>query len=535
MKFFLRVAFSGLTAVALILGIMVTGSAAQATVTPSSGPVGGGTSVTVAGIAFVSVQTGEDFSVGLTSEGTLYSWGRNTFGQLGNGSTTNSFTPVPVKGEDGVGVLSGVVDFSAGLYHVLALTTSGLYAWGDNSYGQLGDGTVNNALTPVRVVGVGGSGLLTGVTAVSGGGFHSMVLSSGHVYTWGLNSFGQLGINSTTDQNTPVQVLGPGANGFLSGVNSVSAGMVHNVVTTSTAVFSWGGNFFGQLGVGTFNDSLTPVQVLGVGGNGFFPSSDSITAGGGFTLALSGGNVYSWGNNTDGQLGDGTSIIRNVPVPVLNQQGTGALSGVSSIVAASYNSYAIVPDGVYVWGSNSGGGLCIDVPAVQTPFSSLPVYILGETGSAPLTNVLSISGGNRTTNIVTPSGIHSCGFGYYGQFGNGSTVDSARVTPGPRFEATGLSFGGIAGGSFVSSTGTLTALTPPGAVGAVNVIGTANVFGGTLSATPATVSWNAGTFTYEAALANTGAPNNAPLLIGSGIAVLLGIGLLFALRRENRK
>lgn len=531
MKFFLRALAAGLTALAVILGIMVTSSSALATVTPSSGPVEGGTSVTVEGIEFVSVQTGEDFSVGLTSEGTLYSWGRNTNGQLGNGSTTNSFTPVPVQGQGGTGILSGVTSVDVGYYHVLALTASGLYAWGDNAYGQVGNGSNSDALTPVKVIGVGATGLLSGVSAVSAGGYHSIALSSGNVFAWGSNSFGQLGNNTTTDESSPVQVLGVGATGFLSEVQTISSGGAHNVVSTSSAVFGWGSNGFGQLGDGTTNHSLVPIRTRGVGGSGFFPAADSLSAGGGFTLAQIGGNVFSWGNNFDGQLGDGSNTQRNVPVAVNNQQGNAPLSGVLSIAAAAYNSYAIVSDGVFVWGSNSGGGLCIGVPAVQTPSSSLPIYILAETGSTPLNDIQSISGGNRATNIVTPTGIVSCGYGYFGQFGNGSTDDSSRVVPGPRFVATGVDFGSTQGLDFADVAGTLTVTAPPGNAGVVDVIGAANVYGGSVAATPATVSWNAGAFTYEAALAKTSSPDLFPAGVLAGVVLLSGLTVLLAFRR----
>ena len=148
MKLFHRALVSGATAVAMILAFLFSSSGAQATVTPSSGPTSGGTTITVQGISFVSVHTGENYALGLTSEGTLYSWGANQWGQLGNGSTSNSNTPQPVLGEGGVGILQGVTQVSAGTYHVIAVTPEGVFAWGDNQFGQLGIGTTSNQANP---------------------------------------------------------------------------------------------------------------------------------------------------------------------------------------------------------------------------------------------------------------------------------------------------------------------------------------------------------------------------------------------------
>lgn len=271
MKLFHRALVSGATAVTMILAILFSSSIAQATVTPSSGPTSGGTTITVQGISFVSVHTGENYALGLTSEGTLYSWGANQWGQLGNGSTSNSNTPQPVLGEGGVGILQGVTQVSAGTYHVIAVTPEGVFAWGDNQFGQLGIGTTSNQANPFpsKVVGLNGNGYLSGVTQIVASGFHSMAIVDGSVYSWGSNSWGQLGDNTVIDKNVPTRVLGESGTGYLTGITSIASRGAHSLASSGTALYAWGANAFGQLGFGTTTPSSVPLRVLGPNGNGF--------------------------------------------------------------------------------------------------------------------------------------------------------------------------------------------------------------------------------------------------------------------------
>ncbi|MGA9761947.1 MAG: hypothetical protein WBQ14_05950 [Gaiellaceae bacterium] len=169
--------------------------------------VGGGTS-TLSNVTQISA--GYDHSCALLLSGAVDCWGFGGYGQLGNGAYVVSTTPVQVKGVGGTGTLSNVTQISAGGDHSCALLSGGTAnCWGDNEYGQVGDGSLNNRWTPVQVKGVGGTGTLSNVTQITAGGSHSCVLlSGGTVNCWGDNVYGQLGDGSTDDKWTPVSVTG---------------------------------------------------------------------------------------------------------------------------------------------------------------------------------------------------------------------------------------------------------------------------------------------------------------------------------------
>jgi alpha-tubulin suppressor-like RCC1 family protein len=263
-----------------------------------------------------AIAGGENWSLALKSDGTLWAWGENAIGQLGDGTTIERLTPVQV----GMPPLSHVTAIAAGQGHNLALKDDGtVWAWGLNLVGQLGDGTTIERLTPVQV----GVPPLSGVTAVAGGNNHSLALKSdGTVWTWGWNINGQLGDGTTTDRNTPAVVPIQS----VSGVKALAAGQNYSVALKDDGtVWTWGQNLVGQLGDGTTIERHTPVQV------GMPHLSDVIAiaahSGGGHNLALrSSGIVQAWGWNINGQLGDGTTTDRPFPVQVENLNGTTAIA-----------------------------------------------------------------------------------------------------------------------------------------------------------------------------------------------------------------
>jgi alpha-tubulin suppressor-like RCC1 family protein len=192
------------------------------------------------------------------SSNNVIAWGENSLGQLGNGTTTNSDVPVAVSG------LSGVTAVDAGGGVSLALLGDGtVMAWGGNELGTLGDGTTTNSDVPVKVSG------LSGVTAISAGkGDHSLaLLSNGTVVAWGDNAYGQLGDGTTTSSDVPVAVSG------LSGVTAISAGALHSLALLANGtVMAWGLGANGQVGDGAREGSSTPVHVCAVGTAGPCPS-----------------------------------------------------------------------------------------------------------------------------------------------------------------------------------------------------------------------------------------------------------------------
>jgi len=259
-------------------------------------------------------------------------WGYNSNGQLGDGTTTNSLTPVQVQG------LLNVVQVATGGWHTCAVKQDGTaWCWGWNGVGSLGDGTTTHRYTPVQVQN------LSNVIQVTAGFNHTCaVKQDGTVWCWGYNNRGQLGDGTTTNRYTPVQVKN------LSGATQVTAGHSYTCALKGDGtVWCWGSNTYGELGDGTTTHRYTPVRVLNLTG------VVQVVVGGHHTCALKqDGTVWCWGDNRYGQLGDGITGTRCTPVQVKN------LSGVVQVTAGYYHTCALKQDGtVWCWGNNSYGQL----------------------------------------------------------------------------------------------------------------------------------------------------------------------------------
>jgi alpha-tubulin suppressor-like RCC1 family protein len=325
-----------------------------------------------------------------SAKGNVQSWGDNASGDLGDGLTPPSSTPVAVS------KLSGVIAVAAGGDHSLALLSNGtVEAWGSNAYGELGDGSTTASSTPVAVSG------LSGVTAIAAGGSHSLaLLSNGTVEAWGQNNNGELGNGATADSSTPVAVSG------LSGVTAVAAGDNHSLALLSNGtVVAWGQGGIGQLGDGTTSDSATPVAVSGLSG------VTAIAAGAADSVALlTGGTVETWGDNDNGELGNGSTLpSSSTPVAV------SGLSGVTAIAAGDYHDLAVLSNGtVDGWGYNDAGQL----GNASTTSSSTPVAVSG------LTGVTAITAGVADSFALLSSGtVEAWGYNSSGQLGDASTTN----------------------------------------------------------------------------------------------------------------
>jgi len=328
-----------------------------------------------------------------TTDGTLWAWGYNSYGQLGDNTTTQRKTPIQVTG------LSNVVATAAGYRHSLALRSDGsLWAWGDNAYGQLGNGNNTVQKTAIQI--------MTGVAAVAAGDYHSIALKTdGTVWTWGRNSDGQLGDSSTTNRNSPYQVTG------LSLAIAVGAGGGHSLVIESGtgAMKAWGRNGNGQLGVGsTYTRSTVPVTVGVV--------SMATATEGGFNFSFArryDGTLYGWGQNNAGQLGFGDTTQR--PTPTLLT----SIGDVSAVSNGAYHAVALQSDGtVSAWGHNLNGS----VGDGTTTYRYSPVEI------TTLAGVVAIASGDYHNVAVTSDGeVWTWGYNNGGMIGDGTTVN--RLAP----------------------------------------------------------------------------------------------------------
>jgi YVTN family beta-propeller protein len=380
-------------------------------------------------------------------------WGYNLDGELGNGSFTTS-SPYGISSPGAVSGLSGVVAVAGGQFHSLAVKSDGtVWAWGSNNYAQLGYAVESNSDTPGQVIGPGGSGFLTGVVAIAGGGAHSLALKSdGTVWAWGNNGNGQLGDGTTTTTGMPVQVSG------LTGVVAIAGGGAHSLAVKSDGtVWAWGNNGNGQLGNGTFVASNTPVQVSGLLG--------VVAIAGGVTHSLalkSDGTVWAWGNNGNGQLGNGTFVASNTPV-----QASG-LSGIVAIAAdgIGFHSIALKSDGtVWAWGDNELG----ELGNGTFTESDTPVQVSGLSGVVAIA-----AGGYHSLTLMSDRTVWDWGANDSGELGNGSFATSPPEGIPLSAQVSGLNgVVAIAGGGGHSLV-LVSPNSPPTATN-VNIIGTPNV------------------------------------------------------------
>ncbi len=278
--------------------------------------------------------TGYNFTCALTTAGAVLCWGNNQFGQLGDGTTTDRLFAAPVSGLD-----SGVTAIAAGTSHVCALASGAVKCWGRNVTGQLGDGNFNGyTASPVNTL-----GLPAGITRIVAGDGHTCALTAGGgAKCWGDNSFGQLGTGAPPNLAVPGDVFG-----LTSGVADIVAGAVHTcATTTSGAMRCWGRGAQGRLGTGNLDGQPTPANVVGMSSG-----VTSIAAGGLHTCAVRNGAVRCWGGNNQGGLGDGTQDSRMLPIPVI-----GLASGMASVYAGDRHSCARAVSGlVTCWGDDGSG------------------------------------------------------------------------------------------------------------------------------------------------------------------------------------
>lgn len=332
------------------------------------------------------IAAGASHSLAVRADGSLWAWGSNAQGQLGDGTTVQRNTRVQI----GIGSTWRTV--GAGDLHSMAVRNDGtLWTWGDNSVGQLGDGTTVQRNAPVQV------GSANTWTAVEGGRFHSLALrADGTLWAWGDNFFGEVGDGSQTDRSAPVQV------GTATNWTAIAAGRFHSLaVRADGTLWAWGRNSEGQLGDGTVTQRLAPVQV------GTASNWTAVVATGDFSLALrADGTLWGWGFNGNFQLGDGTTAQRNSPVQI------GSSAAWTALGAGAAHSLAIRADGsLWAWGSNVNGQLGDGTVTTRTT----PIQ------SGTVTTWVAAAGTNSSSFALRADGtVWSWGLNSSGQLGDGT-------------------------------------------------------------------------------------------------------------------
>lgn len=412
------------------------------------------------------VSAGLYHTLALKADGTVWSWGGNSNGQLGDGTYTGRATPVQVVG------LTGVTEIDAGSCHNLAVKSDGtVWAWGDNASGQLGNGSSVGSAIPVQVLG------LYAPSRIEAGGDFSVAIVDGMLWSWGSGSDYRLGNGSTASVETPEAMPLP------PGITTVAAGGRHALAADGGMAYGWGHNRYGQLGNGSSghyayystpeeamsgvfgilalaagdNHSLALTSdntVWATGDNGgeinIFPwevplsNVTHMAAGDSHSLAIrSDGSVWAWGGGWSGQLGDGTLDSQHYPVPV------SGLTGVTGTDGGGSHSVALKADGtVWTWGDNTWGQLGIGASVSQ---NTVPVLVTFGAAPSPTPTSMSLALNPSTVTIpAVGSTTATASAKIYDQFGDEMTGQS--VTYSFVDTVTGVSIDGSTGVITVQST-----------------------------------------------------------------------------------
>ena len=342
--------------------------------------------------AVIMVSNGLKHTCALLGDGTARCWGSNSNGQLGDGTTTQRLQPVVVKNATNTGPLTGIAQIVAGgLYTCARMTDGSAKCWGLNSTGQLGDGTTTQRVLPVTVKNNANTGPLTGITQLAAAAvFSCATISGGTARCWGNNGSGQIGDGTMTQRLLPVSVRNSTNTGPLTAITQLAIRGNHSCARLSDSTARcWGRNANGQLGDGTTTQRLLPVVVRNSANTGSLTGVAEVGAGTPHTCArMNDGSVKCWGGNANGELGDGTTTQRLLPVVVRNVANTGPLTGIGQIAVGGVDTCArLSTGGADCWGLNSSGQLGDGTTTQRLR----PVVVKNSAGSGPITGVSQLS------------------------------------------------------------------------------------------------------------------------------------------------
>ena len=385
---------------------------------------GGNTDTPTESKKIKQVAIGDEHSAAITEDRSLYMWGLNSCGQLGNGTTSvwNSADSTPTK------IMNNVDYVNVGYGNSAVITANGeLYMWGSNFYGQLGDYNGGESSVPLKI--------MDEVASVSFGDRNcAAITKDGSLYTWGNNTSGQLG-NGTSDYYNHSRAK------IMDNVASVSLGYAHSAaITTDGSLYMWGSNSEGQLGDGTTTGSSQPIKIM--------DSVISVSLCNDQSAAITkDGSLYMWGRNYEGQLGDGTTTKSSTPIKILDN--------VVSVSLGEHHSAAITKDGsLYMWGCNSVG----ELGNGTSDFDAHPYPI------KIMDNVASVSLGRYHSAAITKDGsLYMWGYNRDGQLGIGTYDEDPHPNPIKieiPYETATVSYSALSTVAAVSAETSFTGLPP---------------------------------------------------------------------------
>jgi uncharacterized repeat protein (TIGR02543 family) len=380
-----------------------------------------------------SVALGNEFSATLTTFGRVITWGFNSNGQLGDGTVIDKYRPTDITSQFNLGTNEKITSISIGESHSAALTSTGrLFTWGLNSDGQLGNQTIIQSITPVDITSQFNLSVGETITKISLGSSHSAALTStGRLFTWGRNADGQLGNNSQTSSNTPVDISSRFTTFNLASDDKISFISMGSLISTALSskgrVFTWGFNGNGQLGNNTTTLSLIPIEITSrFSGLASGEIVTSLSASHVHNSALTSlGKVFTWGFNGDGRLGDGTTTQRLTPTNITTQFKLSTGETITTVYLGRFNSSALSSTGrVFTWGFNNSTHLDKgileerNVPFDVTSMFNIPI-------NETITGIA--LGWNHGAVKTSMGDLFTWGSNTYGQLGDGTTWD--RLVP----------------------------------------------------------------------------------------------------------
>jgi len=379
-----------------------------------------------AGEEIESISLGLAFSAALTTSGRLFTWGLNSSGQLGDGTNIDKFKPTNITPQFNLGADEKITSISMGDSHSAALTSTGrLFTWGLNLSGQLGNDTILQSNIPFEITSQFVLNANDKIVQVDLGSLHSIAITStGRIFSWGSNTSGQLGDNSQTGKNKPNEITSRFTSFNLAVDDKISflstGGSFSSVITSNGRVFTWGLNSEGQLGNGNTNLSTIPVEITSRFNLSGSEKVTLVTLGATHISALtSAGKVFTWGSNYDGELGDGTFNRRTAPTNITSRFGLAIGETITGFSMGSFHSSAITSNGrVFTWGYAGNGQLGEGTLTNR----NTPMDITFRLNLSIDEKVTGISLGSRHSSVKTSTGrLFTWGFNLNGQLGNGTT------------------------------------------------------------------------------------------------------------------
>jgi uncharacterized repeat protein (TIGR02543 family) len=377
-------------------------------------------------IIWESLSLGRNHSSALSATNQVFIWGSNRNGILDGSTLSNINIPTDITSRFSLDSSDKIISLSLGGYHSSVLTSNGrVFTWGSNSYGALGKGESSMSLDAYEITHLFSLESSDKITSLSMGGYHSSALSAnGRVYMWGLNNAGQLGNGTTTNRNIPTEITSRFSIESNDKIISLSLGSSHSsALTANGRVFMWGANSLGNLGNGTTTNRNIPTEITS---RFSIDSNDkiiSLSMGESHSSALTAnGRVFMWGNNGDSQLGDASITNRNVPTEITSNFSLESSDKITSLTMGLFHSSALSANGrVFMWGLNNAGQLGNGT----TINRNIPTEITSRFSVESNDKIISLSLGASHSSALTANGrVFMWGQNYFGELGNNTTNDS---------------------------------------------------------------------------------------------------------------